>query len=632
MRARLRVRDGHPGEERQGRVVLHLAVLDDPAVAVRGVLAQAHVGHHEQLAAGGADRAHGLLHDAVVRVALGAHGVLRRGQAEEDDPADPQPLDLLGLARRPRPPRGGSSREARGSRGGGPRRGPRRAGRSGWRGRASSRAPSRGAARSSAAAGGARREAHDKPILMTATGPRQLRCSGGGPPVPNAPHRPHRRRLVRLARRPRFPERAELGLGPWTPASGASCCRGSRRTAPPPVRGAASSSPPSTAGSALEAELSGPRRLAAEGRGANASGDGRRVPRLDRRRGLPRHRFRGRPWSSGRAPASRSSSGRNGSGKSSFAEGLEVLLTGDSLRWKERAAVWREGWRNLHHPVGVARRDVPRRGRARDRAWCRAGGSADAAFEAAEVPRRSSTASQSPTSSPSAGPRPCAPIGPSCPTTSWARSSTKGPRSSTTPSPRSSVSRTSSQALGALQEARRSREKALKDATEARGRLLERLRGVDDVRARRVVAALEGKEWDLGAVDEVLGGPASAGAGAGEVDVLRGIASLEPPDPARVAAAVAEMRGAAAAAAVRPGDGRGPLPRRGRAPRERPSSTTPPTATATARCAAARAPSTAPGARGSARPAARLREAAREADAVHERAEAARRRGRAWRP
>src|SRR5262245_40770070 len=43
--------------------------------------------------------------------------------------------------------------------------------------------------------------------------------------------------------------------------------------------------------------------------------------------------------------------GRNGSGKSSFAEAFEVLLTGDSLRWKERAAVWREGWRNLHHPA-----------------------------------------------------------------------------------------------------------------------------------------------------------------------------------------------------------------------------------------------------------------------------------------
>jgi hypothetical protein len=61
------------------------------------------------------------------------------------------------------------------------------------------------------------------------------------------------------------------------------------------------------------------------------------------------------------------------------------------------------------------------------------------------------------------------------------------------------------------------------------------------------VAALEGKEWDLLAVDEVLAGVAPAGAGAAEVDVLRGIASLEPPDPARVAAAASEMRGAAAA-------------------------------------------------------------------------------------
>jgi ABC-type hemin transport system ATPase subunit len=42
--------------------------------------------------------------------------------------------------------------------------------------------------------------------------------------------------------------------------------------------------------------------------------------------------------------------GRNGSGKSSFAEGLEVLFTGDSKRWAGRVAVWKEGWRNLHHP------------------------------------------------------------------------------------------------------------------------------------------------------------------------------------------------------------------------------------------------------------------------------------------
>lgn len=41
--------------------------------------------------------------------------------------------------------------------------------------------------------------------------------------------------------------------------------------------------------------------------------------------------------------------GRNGSGKSSFAEGLEYLLTGRNYRWEKRPKVWLEGWRNLHH-------------------------------------------------------------------------------------------------------------------------------------------------------------------------------------------------------------------------------------------------------------------------------------------
>ena len=42
--------------------------------------------------------------------------------------------------------------------------------------------------------------------------------------------------------------------------------------------------------------------------------------------------------------------GRNGSGKSSFAEALEVLLTADLKRWEDLSAVWKEGWRNLHTP------------------------------------------------------------------------------------------------------------------------------------------------------------------------------------------------------------------------------------------------------------------------------------------
>lgn len=45
--------------------------------------------------------------------------------------------------------------------------------------------------------------------------------------------------------------------------------------------------------------------------------------------------------------------GRNGSGKSSLAEALELLLTDENHRWKGRTKVWREGWRNLHAPAGA---------------------------------------------------------------------------------------------------------------------------------------------------------------------------------------------------------------------------------------------------------------------------------------
>lgn len=41
-------------------------------------------------------------------------------------------------------------------------------------------------------------------------------------------------------------------------------------------------------------------------------------------------------------------SGRNGSGKSSFAEAMEYALTGESYRFANRAKHWRDSWRNLH--------------------------------------------------------------------------------------------------------------------------------------------------------------------------------------------------------------------------------------------------------------------------------------------
>ncbi|GGL08487.1 AAA family ATPase [Nocardia jinanensis] len=66
--------------------------------------------------------------------------------------------------------------------------------------------------------------------------------------------------------------------------------------------------------------------------------------------------------------------GRNGSGKSSFAEAAELALTGGNRRWDGRSATWREGWRNLHRsgPVRVElemRTDGPESGLTVAREW-----------------------------------------------------------------------------------------------------------------------------------------------------------------------------------------------------------------------------------------------------------------------
>jgi recombinational DNA repair ATPase RecF len=314
--------------------------------------------------------------------------------------------------------------------------------------------------------------------------------------------------------------------------------------------------------------------------------------------------------------------GRNGCGKSSLAEGLEVLLTGESLRWKERAAVWREGWRNLHQQETSLRATFLVEGEGApcvvSRRW-----ENDAAFDvgAAAVELAGGTTADLEALGWAAALRTHRPFlsynelgslldeGPS--KLYDALSAILGLEDLVA-------------ALEALQEARRAREKALKDATDARGRLLARVQEIDDPRARRVATAIEGKDWDLEAVEAALDGGA-AGAGATDLEVLRAIASLEPPDPAKVTAAVAEMR--EVAAATRSGQG-------SVAARSRDAAAILELAL---RYHATHGDGDCPvcGGKGaldsrwSARQheaIARLREAAREADALHTRAEAARRR------
>jgi energy-coupling factor transporter ATP-binding protein EcfA2 len=237
--------------------------------------------------------------------------------------------------------------------------------------------------------------------------------------------------------------------------------------------------------------------------------------------------------------------GRNGSGKSSFAEALEVLLTGDSMRWKERAAVWREGWRNLHHPVARVSATLLVEG---DRGPCVVSRrwEALAPFEASGVTvQRDGEAAADLDSLGWAGA-----LRTHRPFLSYNELGSlldEGPSKLYDALASILGLEDLVQAQGALQEARRSREKALKDAGEARDQLIERVKGVDDDRARRVAQAIGGKDWDLEAVEGALGGAGDGGSATAAVDVLRGIASLEPPDAARVSAAATEMRAAAAA-------------------------------------------------------------------------------------
>jgi hypothetical protein len=99
-----------------------------------------------------------------------------------------------------------------------------------------------------------------------------------------------------------------------------------------------------------------------------------------------------------------------------------------------------------------------------------------------------------------------------------------------------------------LGEARRTREAAYKQEREALKSLLPALEQLDDDRARRCVQALAGKGWDIDALESVLAGTLD-GEAAGELEVLRRLASVEAPSVERVMEAAERLRGVAAAMA-----------------------------------------------------------------------------------
>src|SRR4029450_1533280 len=93
------MRDRSAREHFERRVVVDFVSVQDPAVAVRGVLAQADVGQQQQLRKAAAQLAQGALPDTVLGPRAGPFVVLLVGDAEENDRLHAEAHELFHFAR-----------------------------------------------------------------------------------------------------------------------------------------------------------------------------------------------------------------------------------------------------------------------------------------------------------------------------------------------------------------------------------------------------------------------------------------------------------------------------------------------------------------------------------------------------
>jgi recombinational DNA repair ATPase RecF len=233
--------------------------------------------------------------------------------------------------------------------------------------------------------------------------------------------------------------------------------------------------------------------------------------------------------------------GRNGSGKSSFAEALEVLLTGSLVRWTQSAsAVFRDSWRSKHVTGGseiradfliegkgaatVARTWAAHADIGGSDAWLQVAGdkreSIDALGWAADLRTYRPFLSHSELEAFFGKPSELHDL----------LASVLGMDELTV-------------AAGRLNDARKQRDKALSEAKEKLAALLDRLSALDDERARACLTALRGRNWDIAAARAVVAkGEAPDG---GQLATLRRLAQLTAPPPEEVTMSAAALRAAA---------------------------------------------------------------------------------------
>ncbi len=234
--------------------------------------------------------------------------------------------------------------------------------------------------------------------------------------------------------------------------------------------------------------------------------------------------------------------GRNGSGKSSFSEALEMVLLGTNQRWEQRVKVWRDGWQNLHHRhTRVAARftvDGRRVPLEIARVW-KAGDGVD-----------------SPALLVDGKPAPLDALGWSQPLAGFPPLLSHNELEHALDREQSKLYDALAGILGLgdlaaaqqiLRQARLDREHAMKAAREALPSLLALLEHATDERAGLALAALKQKMWDLDAVAATVDG-AALGDERSLLRKLRDLAGVPVLDRERLAAAMGDLRDAHATA------------------------------------------------------------------------------------
>jgi recombinational DNA repair ATPase RecF len=235
--------------------------------------------------------------------------------------------------------------------------------------------------------------------------------------------------------------------------------------------------------------------------------------------------------------------GRNGSGKSSFAEALELLLTGDTFRWSnKRSKVWKEGWRNLHHSTARIEAEFVLEGEKApavlERHWPD-GAPLEGVATSVQVQGKPRTDFEA--------------LGWTAPLVSFRPFLSYSELGSMLEEGPSHLYDALASILGLdelvaaqarLAEERRTREKAHKDAADMRANILRNLPLLEDNRAKVLLDALGREDWGLDDAEAVVAHADTESAADRALAVLKQIANLPCADEGQVDIAVHALRDA----------------------------------------------------------------------------------------